>query len=384
MQLQEWRQLGGQLSELADLRAKDEAKFASTLVDGVKTHSSSGANSLSTSSSSSSIDLTAMNRSISEPLSRHPSGPSIPVSRTSSSSSLLSGIIDPPTPPVEFRPMKSSFSYQSSSNGFSHSTTHSFDARPLMAPSTAPIPASATFKPSHRPQKSESSARPNLSRGSLSSTTGEPVVQGSPSVEQVPQVVQVEQQPMSAVLLDWVHNLGPVDPKKYSAVTGLRGIHDFVIEGEAGKGAYGTVRKAREKGPDGKAMGVSSLSLELGAGPDEVLVAQPELIIKYVIKQRILADCWKKHKILGPIPIEVHVLDHLRRVPYAPRARGRRREGQFVRPLGAGQRRDSAPSLVEGTVTGHPNICGMLDFFEDGEFYYLVRPLSRPPSRLYR
>ncbi|KAL8277370.1 hypothetical protein RQP46_010210 [Phenoliferia psychrophenolica] len=94
----------------------------------------------------------------------------------------------------------------------------------------------------------------------------------------------------------------------------------------------------------------------------------PTLIIKYVIKQRILADCWKKHKILGPVPIEVHVLDHLRRVPYLPRPPGRRRK------LGVLQRRDSAPSVKEGTVTGHPNICGMLDFFEDGEFYYLVMP----------
>lgn len=25
--------------------------------------------------------------------------------------------------------------------------------------------------------------------------------------------------------------------------------------------------------------------------------------------------------------------------------------------------------------TGHPNVCGLLDFFEDGEFYYLVSRL---------
>ena len=91
-----------------------------------------------------------------------------------------------------------------------------------------------------------------------------------------------------------------------------------------------------------------------------------------MIKQRILADCWKKHKILGPVPIEVHVLDHLRRVPYAPRPPGRRRK------LGKLQRRDSAPSVKEGTQTGHPHICGMLDFFEDREFYYLVRRAPAP------
>lgn len=125
---------------------------------------------------------------------------------------------------------------------------------------------------------------------------------------------------------------------------------------------------------------------------------QPELVLKYVIKQRILADCWKKHKILGPIPIEVHVLDHLRRVPYVPRpafhyldsvgAGGRRgggagggggRKAQVVR-------RDSAPKLDLWTggegggavITGHPNVCGLLDFFEDTEYYMLVRRLFLP------
>ncbi|GAA5893185.1 hypothetical protein JCM6882_003907 [Rhodosporidiobolus microsporus] len=172
--------------------------------------------------------------------------------------------------------------------------------------------------------------------------------------------------------LDWTKPLGPVDPRTYSAVTGLRDISSFVVEGdEAGKGAYGSVRRAREKGPDGKAVG-------------------PPLIIKYVIKQRILADCWKKHKVLGPIPIEVHVLDHLRRVPYEPRpafhflsSSSRFLNGGGRRPKGAGPvRRDSAPKLDlwtggegGGAVrTGHPNVCGLLDFFEDNEFYMLVMP----------
>ncbi|GAA5828072.1 hypothetical protein JCM11251_005718 [Rhodosporidiobolus azoricus] len=172
--------------------------------------------------------------------------------------------------------------------------------------------------------------------------------------------------------LDWTKPMGPVDPRTYSAVTGLRDINSFVVEGdEAGKGAYGSVRRAREKGKDGKAVG-------------------PPLIIKYVIKQRILADCWKKHKILGPIPIEVHVLDHLRRVPYEPRpafhylsSSSRAINGSGRKPKsGAPVRRDSAPKLDlwtggegGGTVrTGHPNVCGLLDFFEDNEFYMLVMP----------
>ncbi|GJN91905.1 hypothetical protein Rhopal_004930-T1 [Rhodotorula paludigena] len=177
--------------------------------------------------------------------------------------------------------------------------------------------------------------------------------------------------PSFAVDLDWSKPLGPVDPRTYSAVTGLRDINAFVCaDEEAGKGAYGSVRRARQKGPDGKAVG-------------------PELIIKYVIKQRILADCWKKHKILGPIPIEVHVLDHLRRVPYEPRPRlnylSRRQGGVGSRPSkGLPVRRDSAPRLdlwkggADGGIvqTGHPSICPLLDFWEDAHHYHLVMPAA--------
>ncbi|GAA5876921.1 hypothetical protein JCM3774_000540 [Rhodotorula dairenensis] len=179
---------------------------------------------------------------------------------------------------------------------------------------------------------------------------------------------------LTAVDLDWTKPLGPVDPRTYSAITGLRDIRSFVCEqDEAGKGAYGSVRRARERGPDGKPIG-------------------PELIIKYVIKQRILADCWKKHKILGPIPIEVHVLDHLRRVPYEARPPlnyvARRRNGSSNRFKGQPVRRDSAPKLdlwhggKDGGVvrTGHPSICPLLDYWEDSEFYFLVMPQATAAS----
>lgn len=68
------------------------------------------------------------------------------------------------------------------------------------------------------------------------------------------------QQDNGAVSLDWSQTPGPVDPRTYSAVTGLRDIEAFACEdGEAGKGAYGSVRRAREKGPDGKPIGVRLL-----------------------------------------------------------------------------------------------------------------------------
>jgi protein-serine/threonine kinase len=56
---------------------------------------------------------------------------------------------------------------------------------------------------------------------------------------------------------------------------GGHGIDDYVIISEAGKGAYGLVKRARQRGWDGEPMG-------------------DEVIIKYIIKSRILADCWKK------------------------------------------------------------------------------------------
>lgn len=50
--------------------------------------------------------------------------------------------------------------------------------------------------------------------------------------------------------------LGPIDPRQYSAYNGLRSIENFVMEGEAGKGAYGTVQRAREKDSNGLPKGV--------------------------------------------------------------------------------------------------------------------------------
>ncbi|KAJ9100632.1 hypothetical protein QFC21_003676 [Naganishia friedmannii] len=184
------------------------------------------------------------------------------------------------------------------------------------------------------------------------------------------------------------------------------GIDDYVIQSEVGKGAYGLVRRARRKGDDGNPIG-------------------DEVIIKYIIKSRILADCWKKHKVLGPIPIEIHVMEQLRNVTYrkpkAPHPWDPLRAGHhdfLDQPekddsAGTGQdtpttshssqrgngvhSRDDAFGRIDTNTAkpaelqdlsawqaklssdnlqdrGHPNIVKMLDFFEDREFYYLVMP----------
>ena len=163
-----------------------------------------------------------------------------------------------------------------------------------------------------------------------------------------------------------------------------RNINDFVILSDIGRGAYGLVKKARMKDSNGAPSG-------------------DEVIIKYIIKSRILADCWRRHRILGPIPIEIHVMDQLRRLPYAPPPHPppwspRRARVPGVYPPraptdfehedtrqnsgnGGDTSKDSTDVSTFSTTLptsekgmSHPNICKMLDFFEDHEFYYMVMP----------
>lgn len=89
-------------------------------------------------------------------------------------------------------------------------------------------------------------------------------------------------------------------------------IDDFVILEEMGQGAYGQVKLARYK-DNGK-----------------------KVVLKYVTKKRILVDTWTRDRKLGTVPLEIHVLNYLRR--------------EDLR---------------------HPNIVEMEDFFEDGVNYYI-------------
>lgn len=138
-----------------------------------------------------------------------------------------------------------------------------------------------------------------------------------------------------------------------------RNIQDFVIVDDIGRGAYGLVKKARVRD-------------EKSGDP-----IGPEFAIKYIIKSRILADCWRRHKALGPIPVEIHVLDQLRRLAYplpvdVP--------AWSAEKLFGCKSLISHPTMVkteEGDCVvnvGHPSLCMMVDFFEDHEFYYMVMP----------
>lgn len=92
-----------------------------------------------------------------------------------------------------------------------------------------------------------------------------------------------------------------------------RTISDFTILEDMGQGAYGQVKLARHKRSPGN-----------------------KVVLKYVTKKRILVDTWTRDRKLGTVPLEIHVLDFLRR---------------------------------DGLK--HPNIVEMVDFFEDHTNYYI-------------
>ncbi len=93
-----------------------------------------------------------------------------------------------------------------------------------------------------------------------------------------------------------------------------KSIDDFVIIEDMGQGAYGQVKLCRYKKKNNAS----------------------KVVIKYVTKRRILVDTWTRDRRLGTVPLEIHVLDYLRRDGYR-----------------------------------HPNIVEMSDFFEDDTNYYI-------------
>lgn len=98
-------------------------------------------------------------------------------------------------------------------------------------------------------------------------------------------------------------------------------ITDFTILEEMGQGAYGQVKLAKNSSTGKK------------------------VVLKYVTKRRILVDTWTRDRRLGTVPLEIHVLDYLRK---------------------------------DGLR--HPNIVEMTDFFEDDLNYYIEMIPHGPPG----
>ncbi|KAL1628151.1 serine/threonine protein kinase [Neofusicoccum ribis] len=114
-------------------------------------------------------------------------------------------------------------------------------------------------------------------------------------------------------------------PKEDGAATKKKTIDDFVVLEDMGQGAYGQVKLCRYKNGSRK------------------------MVIKYVTKRRILVDTWTRDRRLGTVPLEIHVLDYLRRDGFK-----------------------------------HPNIVEMNDFFEDEVNYYIeMLPHGLPGMDLF-
>jgi protein-serine/threonine kinase len=112
---------------------------------------------------------------------------------------------------------------------------------------------------------------------------------------------------------------------KAAEVPQKKTIDDYVILEDMGQGAYGQVKLARHKRTGKKT------------------------VLKYVTKRRILVDTWTRDRKLGTVPLEIHVLDYLRRPEFR-----------------------------------HPNIVEMEGFFEDDVNYYIeMKPHGLPGMDLF-
>ncbi|KAF1816099.1 Pkinase-domain-containing protein [Eremomyces bilateralis CBS 781.70] len=105
------------------------------------------------------------------------------------------------------------------------------------------------------------------------------------------------------------HIVPPTDPTPSKP---KKSIEEFAVLEDMGQGAYGQVKLCRFKRTNSK------------------------VVVKYVTKRRILVDTWTRDRRLGTVPLEIHVLDYLRR---------------------------------DGLR--HANIVEMSDFFEDDVNYYI-------------
>ncbi|KAJ7293628.1 kinase-like protein [Mycena rebaudengoi] len=214
--------------------------------------------------------------------------------------------------------------------------------------STPTFPNSPTVP--QRPRRRSSQARVSLIAGRVSIATIEP-----PSPVLPPGLLRASS---TSSLLSLASSTRPPSPATSGNTTflGGRDISEFVIDGEIGRGAYGLVKRGKEIHSDGS--------------------FGPPLIIKQIIKSRILADCWKKHPKHGTIPIEIYVMSAISQTAYVLPPR---RPWDPARTLTADGLEASDSEWIEGkVVNGHPNICPLLDFFEDNHYYYLVLPSTLP------
>lgn len=167
-----------------------------------------------------------------------------------------------------------------------------------------------TSKPSSPTPQSTSDHPSTTDAWSIHPSKGVVEIQ-TPSSTLSQQLNEAASEPLTDRPVQPVPEMTPGNAKKET--TQKRTISDYVILEEMGQGAYGQVKLARLKKQPTKKM-----------------------VLKYVTKKRILVDTWTRDRRLGTVPLEIHVLDFLRRDGFK-----------------------------------HPNIVEMESFFEDDVNYYI-------------
>ena len=193
---------------------------------------------------------------------------------------------------------------------------HSSSSREQLAAAES-LPVSPPCQPSPETTATSSSSEPQLSDASIPSAASS---QLSLATEPVPDVAcaEVSEEP-------WEHP-GPHANTSIQQSRAKKTIDDFAVLEEMGTGAYGKVKLVRYHKEGSKRM-----------------------VMKYVTKRRILVDTWTRDRRLGTVPLEIHVMDYLRRDEFK-----------------------------------HPNIVEMVDFFEDDTNYYIeMAPHGLPGMDLF-
>ncbi|CAK7207367.1 serine/threonine protein kinase [Sporothrix eucalyptigena] len=200
-------------------------------------------------------------------------------------------------------------------------------ASPTVLSSPKAVPAAASIA---TPAVTVTTATPSSTTPDLSELAkGDPTTSGPTSSPAAAKTDAVTTTPANTTTTV-VSQKSEIAPATVSKVTAANAPHkktidDFVILEDMGQGAYGQVKLAKEKATGRR------------------------VVIKYVTKKRILVDTWTRDRRLGTVPLEIHVLDYLRR---------------------------------DGLR--HPNIVEMEDFFEDDINYYIeMRPHGLPGMDLF-
>ncbi|KAM0802219.1 hypothetical protein BDR22DRAFT_845393 [Usnea florida] len=190
--------------------------------------------------------------------------------------------------------------------------TYSRQLHSALLPDTSATPNFTRPSSPHQPSPGQTSRSTTPEQNFREDVKPEP----SPTRSLSQQIEEAASQPISESPSKRVESEPPPlvsTPKVKDLPKKKKKISDFVVLEDMGQGAYGQVKLARYAKSNGK-----------------------KVVLKYVTKRRILVDTWTRDRRLGTVPLEIHVLDYLRR-----------------------------------DELRHPNIVEMTDFFEDDVNYYI-------------